>query len=64
MRPFLHFGIDFTGHLWIQVEGERQKMYILLFTSFNIRAIHLELVNMFTYSVVLALVLFFNLYSQ
>lgn len=23
VRPYLHTGIDFTGHLWIQVEGER-----------------------------------------
>lgn len=64
VRPYLHNGIDFTGHLWIQVEGERRKMYILLFTCLNIRAVHLELVNdMSTHSVVLAMVRFFNLYG-
>ena len=57
-------GIDFTGHLWIQVEGERKKMYILLFTCLNIIVIHLELVkDMSTHSVILALVRFFNLYG-
>ena len=57
-------GIDFTGHLWIQVEGERKKMYILLFTCHNIRAIHQELVkDISIHSVILALVQFFNLYG-
>ena len=63
VRPFLHTGIDFTGHLWIKVKGER-KRFILLFTYLNIRAIHLELVkDMSTHSVTLALVLFFNLFG-
>ena len=64
LRPFLLMGIDFTGHLWIQVEGERKKVYILLFTCLNIIVIHLELVkDMSTHSVILALVRFFNLYG-
>ena len=64
MRLFLHTRIDLTGHLWIQVEGERKKMYILLFTCLNIRAIHLKLIkDMSIHSVILALVRFFNLYG-
>ena len=64
VRPFLHIGTDFIGHLSIQVEGERRKMYILLFPCLNIRAVHLELVNdMSTHSVALALVRLFNPYG-
>ena len=64
VRTFLSTKIDFTSHLWIQVEGERKKMYILLFTCLNIRAIHQELIkDMSTHSVVLVLVRFFNLYG-
>ena len=64
MRPFLHTGIYFIGHLWIQVKGKRKKMYILLFTCLNIRAIHLELVkDMSIHSVIFALVQFFTLYE-
>ena len=63
VRSFLHTGIDFTGHLRIQVEGDRKKIYILLFTYQNIRTIHQELVkDMPIHSVVLALVQFFYLY--
>ena len=62
VRPFLYTRIGFTGHLWKQVEGERKKMYILLFACLNIRVIHLELVkDMSTHSVIVALVRFFNL---
>ena len=64
VRPFLHTGIDFTGHLRIQVEEERIMLFILLFTCLNIRTIHQELVkDMSTHSVILALVRFFNLYG-
>ena len=60
MRPFLHTRIDFIGHLWMQEEGERKKMYILLFTCLNIRAIS-ELVM--STSVIFALVRVFILYG-
>ena len=60
----MHMEIDSTGYLWIQVERERKMIHILLFTCFNIRAIPLELVkDMSIYSMILALVGFFNLYE-
>ena len=45
VKPFQHTGVDFTGHLWVKnEEGEVVKMYILLFTCLNVRAVHIELV--------------------
>ena len=42
VKPFQHTGVDFTGHLWIKNEkGELAKMYILLFTCLNVRAVHI-----------------------
>ena len=62
VNPFHHMGLELTGHLWVW-EGEEMKMYLLIITCFNVRAIHLELVNdMSTHSVVLAIVRFFNIY--
>lgn len=64
VKPFLHTGIDFTGHLWVHEGDETKKMYILIFTCFSVRAIHLELLpDMTTQSVVLAFVRFFNFYG-
>ena len=41
VKPFLHTGVDFTGHLWVKnKEGELVKMYILLFTCLNVCAVH------------------------
>ena len=60
MRLFLHTRIDFTGYR----RKEKEKMYILLFMHFTIRAVHLELVNDISpYSVVLSLVQLFNLFG-
>ena len=39
IRPFLHTGVDFTGHLWIRTEQGDRKVYLLLF---NDRAIILS----------------------
>ena len=45
VKPFLHTGIDFTGHLYVKnSEGKNVKMYLLIFTCLNVRAIHIELV--------------------
>ena len=65
IRPFLHTGVDFTGHLWIKNDqDENVKMYLLIFTCLNIRAIHIELVpDMTTHSFVLAFLRFVNLYG-
>jgi len=36
-------GIDFTGHIYVKLGDKLCKMYILLYTCLNIRAIHLEI---------------------
>lgn len=64
VRPLIHTEIDFIGHLWIEDGNEMKKMYILIFTYFNVTAIHIELVeDMFAHSVILAFVKVFNLYG-
>ena len=65
VQPFKHTGVDFTGHLWIKNENdENVKMYLLIFTCLNVRAIHIELVpDMSTHSFVLAFLRFVNLYG-
>ena len=42
--PFKFTGIDFTGHFFVKFGHNVVKMYLLLFTCLNVRAIHLELV--------------------
>ena len=45
IKPFMHTGVDFTGHLFVKNEfGENSTMYLLIFTCLNVRAIHIELV--------------------
>ena len=64
MKPFQHTGVDFTGHLWVKNEGEVAKMYILLFTCSNVRAVHIELLpDMSTHQFVLAFSRFTNVYG-
>ena len=41
--PFLFTGFDFTGHIFVKFNSECVKMYVLLFTCLNVRAVHLEL---------------------
>ena len=44
-RPFKHVGVDFTKHWMVKTgSGQTQKMYILIYTCLNIRAIYLDLV--------------------
>ena len=44
-KPFIHTGIDYTGHFFVKdMNGNQIKSYILLFTCMCTRAIHLELV--------------------
>ena len=45
VRPFQHVGVDFTSHYWVKdvYSDQPQKMYILIYTCLNIRAIHLDL---------------------
>ena len=65
VKPFMHTGVDFTGHLFVKNDlNENVKMYILIFTCLNVRAIHIELVpDMSTRSFILAFLRFVNLYG-
>lgn len=45
VKPFLHTGIDYTGHVWVKDDKDVSKMYLLIFTCLNIRAVHIELVK-------------------
>ena len=63
--PFAHTGVDYTGHLWVRDrKGDKVKVYILIFTCFNTRAVHLEAVeSMTTAEFILAFVRFVNRYG-
>ena len=65
IKPYMHTGVDFTGHLFVKNEfGENSKMYLLIFTCLNVRAVHIELVpDMSAQSFVLAFLRFVNLYG-
>ena len=43
VTPFKHTGVDYTGHLYVKLGDTVTKMFLLVFTCLNIRAIHLEL---------------------
>ena len=62
IRAFSHTGIDFTGHFFVKdFSGQAHKVYILIFTCLNSRAIHLEMVNnMSVTDFVMAFVRFHN----
>ena len=62
--PFRHVGVDFTGHLWVKDNDSSSKMYILIFTCLNIRAVHFELLpDMNVKNFLLAFQRFCNYYS-
>ena len=63
--PFAHTGVDYTGYYYVRNdEGGKVKTYILIFTCFNARAIHLEAVNsMSTAEFILAFIRFVNRYG-
>ena len=66
IKPFRHVGVDYTGHFWVKDELSEKsvKMYILVFTCLNVRAVHFELLpNMSSRSFELAFQRFCNLYS-
>ncbi|XP_068229586.1 uncharacterized protein [Palaemon carinicauda] len=66
VKPFQYVGIDFTGHLWVRDElsGKTTKMFILVFTCLNVRAVHFELLpDMSTKNFVLAFQRFSNMYT-
>jgi len=45
VTAYEHVGIDFTGHVLVKLGDSLSKMYILVFTCLNVRAIHLELLS-------------------
>ena len=66
VKPFQHVGVDYTGHFWVKdhVTAQTVKVYILIFTCLNIRAVHFELVtDMSTKNFLLAFQRFCNTYS-
>lgn len=43
--PFRHVGVDYTSHIWVnEPDGSRKKVYVLVYTCLNVRAVHLDLV--------------------
>ena len=66
VKPFQHVGVDFTGHVWVrdEVSDKSVKMYILVFTCLNVRAVHFELLpDMSATSFLLAFQRFCNMYT-
>ena len=64
VHPFAQTGIDFTGSIAVEMNGQMSKMYILIFTCLATRAIHLELIpDMSASSFVQGLIRFSNLFS-
>ena len=44
VKPFLHTGIDYTSHIFVNDDaGNSVKMYIVLYTCLGLRCIHLDL---------------------
>ena len=41
--PLKETGIEYLGHLWVKSENKSRKMYFIIFTCLNIRAIHIKL---------------------
>lgn len=66
VKPYMHVGLDYTGHIWVSetTTSKMTKMYILIFTCLNVRAIHLELIpDMSSCNFLLAYQRFCNLYT-
>ena len=66
VKPFLHVGVDYTGHFWVKddLTGNSTKMFILVFTCLNIRAVHFELLpDMSSKNFLLAFQRFCNIYT-
>ena len=64
IKPFQHTGIDYTGSIFVKNAKGYSKMYLLIFTCLNVRAVHIELVpDMNTHSLVLAIIRFTNIHG-
>ena len=63
-KPYQNTGIDYTGHLFVKINGKVEKMYMLIFTCLNVRSVHIELLpNMSCQQFLLAFTRFCNLYT-
>ena len=63
VKSFRNTGVDYTGNFNVKFGENTIKMYLLVFTCLNIRAVHLELVpSMSTTDFLLAFVKFSNHY--
>ena len=65
-RPYRFVGVDFTKHWWVKHKGsnQSQKMFLIIYTCLNIRAIHLDLLpDMTTKSFVQSFQRFVNIYG-
>jgi len=65
VRPFDHTGVDFTGHLFVEDDNkELKKMYLLIYTCLNVRAIHIDVLpDMSAESFLLSFQRFTNVYG-
>ena len=66
VKPFQHVGVDYTGHFWVKdnVTAKAVKVYVLVFTCLNIRAVHFELLtDMSAKNFLMAFQRFCNTYS-
>ena len=64
-KPFRNTGVDFTGHLFVKFGTEIVKMYVIVFTCLNVRAVHLELVpSMSSKHFLQAFLRFSNIYNM
>ena len=65
LKPFETVDVDYTGHFFtVDASGNKLKTYILLFTCFTSRAVHLEMVNYMNLDeFVLAFIRFTNRYG-
>jgi len=43
IRAFEHTGVDFTSHVYVKFDDKLKKMYILVYTCINTRALHIEI---------------------
>jgi len=58
-------GIDFTGHIFVKMGGKVSKMYILVYTCLNIRAIHIDVLpDLSVNNFLLSFIRFTNRYGR
>ena len=64
ITPFRYTGIDFTGNINVKLGESITKMYILVYTCLNIRAIYIDLLpSMSTISVLQSFIKFSNYHA-